>query len=212
MNHHLLICLRSWQRIGCRENLFFSDIGINDIMHRTVRHDRHRCICVGKYAVFKIDHPFVDSFRSIWHNLLIKIADSATILKWPCIKCMGRNGERQKQRMHVGVAETQKLTTCRFCLLHRSDSVAKQPPLLSLSHRGKSHIYCPNVQSHLPPLASGTKGCFAADVPEVPKARWLGGLLCSDISSEFKLVSAFTVSRFFSFPAAVFLTPGTPSV
>jgi predicted NAD/FAD-binding protein len=32
-----------------------------------------------------------------------------------------------------------------------------------------------NVPDHLPPLAFGTKGCSAADVPKVPKAWWLSG-------------------------------------
>ena len=35
-----------------------------------------------------------------------------------------------------------------------------------------SHI---NVPDHLLPLAFGTKGCSAADVPKVPKAWELGG-------------------------------------
>jgi hypothetical protein len=34
-----------------------------------------------------------------------------------------------------------------------------------------------NVRGHLLPLAFGTKGCSAADVPKVPQALELGGPL-----------------------------------
>jgi len=44
----------------------------------------------------------------------------------------------------------------------------------------RSDIFSANVRCHLPPLAFGTKGCSAADVPKVPKAWWLGGQPRSD--------------------------------
>jgi len=37
-----------------------------------------------------------------------------------------------------------------------------------------------NVPDHLPPLAFGTQGCSAADVPKVPKVWWLSASACSD--------------------------------
>jgi len=44
----------------------------------------------------------------------------------------------------------------------------------------KRNFFLPNVPDHLPPLAFGTKGCSAADVPKVPKAWWLSASVCSD--------------------------------
>jgi hypothetical protein len=43
-----------------------------------------------------------------------------------------------------------------------------------------ARIFWQNVPDHLPPLAFGTKGCSAADVPKVPKAWWLSASVCSD--------------------------------
>ena len=65
----------------------------------------------------------------------------------------------------------------------------------------------PNVRGHLLPLAFGTKGCSAADVPKVPKAWELGGPLRSAYSVEVRArselitssSSVFTFASFSSF-------------
>jgi hypothetical protein len=46
---------------------------------------------------------------------------------------------------------------------------------MTISYRRAIIIAFPNVPDHLLPLAFGTKGCSAADVPKVRNAWELGG-------------------------------------
>jgi hypothetical protein len=48
------------------------------------------------------------------------------------------------------------------------------PPEIIVHFKAGFIFSLPNVRDDLPPLAFGTKGCSAADVPKVPKAWWLG--------------------------------------
>jgi len=75
------------------------------------------------------------------------------------------------------------------------DTENTTPPTIAndVAIKEKSFISFPNVPGQVSPLAFGTKGCFAADVPKVPKAWGLtasarSALLFGNMVDSLKLI------------------------